>query len=133
MKKQHGGNKQQHLYPPPFHTHTHTGLAITFPIVPTLITNGFASATAGYPLDCQLFTPADAPVACNDAHSTAVIWSSWTGFVSSSVLTVLCAPVVGGLSDMYGRKPFMIIGVMLAFVPMMIILGNVHGLISIYW
>lgn len=40
-----------------------------FPVIPTIITNGFASQAAGRPLDCQQFTPATAPVECRDAHA----------------------------------------------------------------
>ena len=50
-------------------TSPHTGFASLFPVVPTLVTNGFASQAAGYAIDCQVFTPADAPPACQDAHS----------------------------------------------------------------
>jgi hypothetical protein len=65
-----------------------------FPVTPTIMTNGWASLLAGHPVDCTQFTPATSPPACVDAHGTAVVWSSWTNFVSSSLLTFLSAPVV---------------------------------------
>ncbi|EFJ44378.1 hypothetical protein VOLCADRAFT_106422 [Volvox carteri f. nagariensis] len=110
-----------------------TGLAIIFPITPTLMTNGFASLAAGHRVDCTAFSPADSPRECVDAHGTVVMWMSWTNFISSSLLTFLCAPFVGQLSDRIGRKPFMLIGVGLMFLPLLVILLHLHDVLPIYW
>lgn len=46
----------------------HAGFATLFPVIPTLVTNGFASQAAGHYVDCQQFTPATSPPYCRDAH-----------------------------------------------------------------
>ncbi|GLC40908.1 hypothetical protein PLESTM_001124900 [Pleodorina starrii] len=110
-----------------------TGLAIIFPITPTLMTNGFASLAAGRHLDCTAYPPSASPRECVDAHATVVTWMSWTNFVSSSLLTFLCAPYVGGLSDRIGRKPFMLVGVALTLLPLAVIQLHLHDVLPIYW
>ncbi|KAG2492911.1 hypothetical protein HYH03_008825 [Edaphochlamys debaryana] len=109
------------------------GIAVIYPITPTLMTNGFASLAAGHPIDCTTFPPSASPKECVDAHSTAVTWMSWTNFVSSSLLTFLCAPYVGHLSDRIGRKPFMIAGIALWLLPLSVLMLHLRGLVPIYW
>ncbi|KAG2451821.1 hypothetical protein HYH02_003597 [Chlamydomonas schloesseri] len=109
------------------------GLAIMFPITPTLVTNGFASLAAGRRMDCTAYPPHASPPECVDAHSTAVTWMSWTNFVSSSLLTFLCAPYVGALSDRLGRKPFMLVGISLTFLPLAALQAFLHDLLPVYW
>ncbi|KAG1664048.1 hypothetical protein FOA52_010468 [Chlamydomonas sp. UWO 241] len=109
------------------------GIATLFPIIPTIQTNGFASAAAGHYIDCQEFTPDTAPRECREAHAQAVTWGSWTSFVSGSILSFFFSPVVGHLSDHWGRRPFMLIGIALALAPMAMIMLNVWGWVSIFW
>lgn len=104
-----------------------------FPITPTLFTNGFASLAAGHHIDCTLFTPATSPKECKDAHATSLFWSSWTNFVSSSLLSFACAPFIGHLSDVVGRKPFMLLGVAVALLPIVVLQLHLYGLLAIYW
>ncbi|KAL6759122.1 major facilitator superfamily domain-containing protein [Haematococcus lacustris] len=109
------------------------GFATLFPVVPTIVTNGFASQTAGFLIKCEDFTPATAPPACQNAHAQAVTWSSWTSFVSGSILSFLCAPSVGSLSDHWGRKPFMLAGISLAGLPMVALTLHLWGWLAIQW
>mmetsp|Transcript_11362 Transcript_11362/g.19903 ORF Transcript_11362/g.19903 Transcript_11362/m.19903 type:complete len:674 (-) Transcript_11362:762-2783(-) len=109
------------------------GFATLFPVIPTLITNGFASQAAGHPIDCQVFTPATSPKECHDAHAQAVTWNSWSSFVSGSVLSFLCAPTVGRLSDIWGRKPFLLTGVAFSLAPMLVLLVHIWGWVAIEW
>mmetsp|Transcript_39772 Transcript_39772/g.118374 ORF Transcript_39772/g.118374 Transcript_39772/m.118374 type:complete len:610 (-) Transcript_39772:1609-3438(-) len=109
------------------------GVAVLFPIVPTIQTNGFASAAIGHVIDCQEFTPETAPQECVEAHAQAVTWGSWTSFVSGSILSFLCSPVVGHLSDHWGRRPFMLVGIGIAIGPMVVIMFNLWGWLSIFW
>ncbi|KAF5835498.1 major facilitator superfamily domain-containing protein [Dunaliella salina] len=108
------------------------GFAILFPIIPTIITNGFASEDAGHAVECQKFAPPQ-PAFCRNAHAEAVKWTSWTSFVSTSLLSFLCAPNVGSFSDRHGRKPFMLVGMFLALLPMCALMLHVKGLIPIRW
>ncbi len=61
----------------------------------------------------------------------AVFWNSWTSFVSGSILSFVCAPVVGKLSDDWGRKPFMLAGVSLGLAPMVVLMFFVWGWVPI--
>ncbi len=68
-----------------------SGLAMLGPLTPTLLTNYFASRTAGEDLRCESLHPQ--PPACQNAHSEVVTWSSWCSFVSNSVLSVVTVGV----------------------------------------
>lgn len=109
------------------------GFAVLLPVTPMLMTNAFASAAAKEHVDCGKFSPSDAPVVCRDAHSTVVLWSIWTGFVSSAVVNFFTAPLIGSLSDKYGRKPFMLLGQVLGMLPVMVLLAHVQLDLPIYW
>lgn len=47
--------------------------------------------------------------ACVAAHGTVVLWNSWTGFVSGSVISLFLNPACGRLSDCYGRKNLIVV------------------------
>ncbi len=59
------------------------------------------------------------------------MWTSWTSFASGTVLSFVCAPVVGRLSDHFGRKPFMMAGVSLALLPMLVLMVFCWGWVPI--
>lgn len=64
-----------------------SGLTMMAPLTPTLLTNYFASRTAGEHLRCEALHPQ--PPACQNAHSDVVTWSSWCSFASNSLLSVV--------------------------------------------
>ena len=70
----------------------HSGAAILFPIVPTLLTNAFASLDAGYPMDCTAHVQPTLPPECANAPSQVVAWSAWTSFLQSTVVAFLFSP-----------------------------------------
>eukprot|EP00798_Chlamydomonas_sp_ICE-L_P015593 gene15593-21697_t len=109
------------------------GLATLIPILPGLITDGFASQAAGHILHCQDYSPDEAPRECHDAHAQAVVWASWASFVSGAILSFTFSPIIGSLSDEYGRKPFMLLGLGLGFGPMLMTMLNVWGWLPIQW
>jgi hypothetical protein len=45
-------------------------------MLPTLLTNYFASRIAGHPIDCEQFVVNEQPAACQDAHSDVVVRSN---------------------------------------------------------
>jgi hypothetical protein len=50
--------------------HCHTaGFATLIPVLPTVLTNFFASRHAGTEIDCQQFSKEQQPAACQDAHA----------------------------------------------------------------
>lgn len=81
------------------------GITIISPHLTPLAINYFAS------LDCGKFSAGEAPLQCIQGSSTAVRYVSITSFFSNAVLGLLVSPVVGWLSDSYGRKPFFLAGV----------------------
>lgn len=64
-----------------------SGLTMMAPLTPTLLTNYFASRSAGESLRCEALHPQ--PPACQNAHSDVVTWSSWCSFASNSLLSVV--------------------------------------------
>jgi hypothetical protein len=48
-------------------------------MLPTLLTNYFASRIAGHAIDCEQFVINEQPAACQDAHSDVVVSSSTSG------------------------------------------------------
>jgi MFS family permease len=84
-------------------------------------------------LDCELFPPGDQPPPCQNAHSTVVDWSAWTSFVSNTILTFLCAPIVGDLSDTFGRKPFLVASYLLSTLPVTVVVAYLVLDIPLLW
>lgn len=107
------------------------GMTALGPLTPTLMTNFFASRAAGETLNCEKLQPQ--PPACQDAHSEAVNYSSVTAFVSNSILSFLLMPLVGDMSDVYGRKPFMAAAILLAAVPVGVLLMYINLGTSLLW
>jgi len=67
-----------------------TALVLMVPILPTLMTDDFASRREGKPIRCEEYRPPlEMPPACQDAHSDVVIWSTWSGFVQNTILSVM--------------------------------------------
>eukprot|EP00879_Flechtneria_rotunda_P003588 GHRR01003823.1.p1 GENE.GHRR01003823.1~~GHRR01003823.1.p1 ORF type:complete len:579 (+),score=133.93 GHRR01003823.1:157-1893(+) len=109
------------------------GFATLVPNLPALLTNFFASEEAGTYLDCESFTPQMQPAACQNAHAVVVRWTSWTSLVANSFLSFLFSPLIGDLSDSYGRKPFILAGLTLSVLPVMVVLLYLLGHISLIW
>lgn len=62
------------------------------------------------------FTPTLTPTQ-QWAHSDVVRWASLNSLVANTFLGFFFAPLVGDLSDRVGRKPFMLLGITLAVLP----------------
>lgn len=107
------------------------GLTLLVPHSPTIATNYFASRRAGHPVDC--FASVAQPQACIDAHADAVAWSSGASFVSNCLISVTVAPLLGSLSDRYGRKPFFLLSQFLAFGPLLVLLLHLTIGLSFLW
>ena len=61
------------------------------------------------------------------------MWSSWADFVSSSILLLLLAPVVGHWTDVHGRKPFIVLTCLAAAPPVLcLVLYVQYGLSLMY-
>ena len=71
--------------------------------------------------------------ACVNAHAQVIMWSSWADFVSSSILLLLLAPVVGHWTDVHGRKPFIVLTCLAAAPPVLcLVLYVQYGLSLMY-
>lgn len=66
-----------------------SGITCIIPIMPTLVTNDFASRRAGERVHCEEFGPGTAPPYCQNAHSDVVWWSTWSGFFQNTIVAVL--------------------------------------------
>lgn len=109
------------------------GFTVLMPRLPTLLTNFFASRSAGVPLACEDFSHDDAPEACQNAHAEVVDWTSWTSFLSNSIFAFMFAPWIGDLSDVYGRKPFILLGLNLNLLPIVVIILYLNNAMSLIW
>lgn len=113
---------------------TPAGVAALFPLVPTLLTNFFASERQhGAAIDCEGFAHGQAPAACQNAHADVVSWSSWTSFASNTLVAFLFQPLVGRLSDIHGRKTYIIAAISLTLLPVGVVLAHLRFQLALYW
>ncbi|GAB4814357.1 hypothetical protein N2152v2_001403 [Parachlorella kessleri] len=110
-----------------------TGVTLLVPFVPTLMTNYFASNRAGRALHCEDYPRDKGPVECDDAHGDVVLWSSWTSFASNAVVSVLLLPMLGHWSDLHGRRPFFLLALALAFIPLGVVLMHIMTDFPLKW
>ena len=79
-------------------------LLVAYPFIPALSTDLFAGQA------CEAYAVADAPVACQDAHSAVVFASAAASLVSNCCVSLLLNPLLGAWSDVHGRKPVIMLG-----------------------
>ena len=103
------------------------------PVLPSLVTDDFASRRANKQMHCDEFEPKDAPVACQDAHSDVVQWSTWSGFFQNTIFSIIVAPALGAWSDVHGRKPVLIMAQGLSILPIIIVILNLKGILPLFW
>jgi MFS family permease len=60
-------------------------------------------------------------------------WSSWASLVSNTFFAFLFSPVIGDLSDAYGRKPFILSGLLLSGLPIGAVFMYLSGRASLLW
>lgn len=73
------------------------------------------------------------PDACVEAHSDVVLWQSWTAFATNAILSVYLNPAIGTWSDLYGRRPFIVIGLALMLIPHVMVLLYLMNITTLYW
>ena len=88
---------------------TGISLSIILPDLPSFCSNYFASKTGGRAIDCSGGEGTQAKE-CVDAHWQCVSFQSWILFLNNSVITFFFGPLLGKLSDTYGRRPFLVFG-----------------------
>ncbi len=103
-----------------------------YPFLPTLSTDLFASRTAGTRVRCEDYAADSAPAACVDAHSTVVTWSAGASLISNCVVSLLLTPLLGGLSDLHGRKPFIVAGFAASLPFFLALIAAARGLAPAY-
>lgn len=102
------------------------------PHTPFIATNFFASRRAGHPIDCALPDQSKS-LPCRNAHSDAVTWSSWTSFASNCFVSVTLSPTMGALSDIYGRRPFILFSQCLWILPVLVLYLHITCHITYLW
>ena len=95
---------------------TGISLSIILPDLPSFCSNYFASKTGGRAIDCSGGEGTQAKE-CVDAHWQCVSFQSWILFLNNSVITFFFGPLLGKLSDTYGRRPFLVFGSFCAALP----------------
>ena len=103
------------------------------PVLPSLVTDDFASRRANKHMHCDEYDPKDAPTACQDAHSDVVQWSTWSGFFQNTCFSIIVAPALGAWSDKHGRKPVLVIAQGLSILPIIIVFLNMKGFLPLFW
>ena len=81
-------------------------MGIMIPHLTVLATNDFASSAVGERVHCETLKSA----ACTDANTAAVTWVAWSSFFQNAILSVWLLPLIGMLSDQYGRLRYMVAG-----------------------
>lgn len=86
-------------------------VGLMFPHITSIANNYFASRISGDTVVCEAYVAPDVPPPdCQEGSAEAVKWLSWTSFVSNAICAFTIVPLIGWLSDRYGRKPFLVLG-----------------------
>lgn len=109
------------------------GQLLLLPILPSLVTNDFASRREGKPMHCDDYEPKDSPVSCRDAHADVVLFSTVSGFFQNTVFAIVLSPALGAWSDIHGRKPVLILAQSISILPVCIVILNMNGILPLYW
>ena len=100
-------------------------ILVCYPFLPTLMTDLFASRAAGEPMRCAGLEPQ--PASCQDAHAQAVQWSALSALVSTAGVSLVATPLIGRASDLHGRKPFIVLGMLAGLPPFLALLLVTRG------
>ena len=100
-------------------------ILVCYPFLPTLMTDLFASRAAGEPMRCAGLEPQ--PTSCQDAHAQAVQWSALSALVSTAGVSLVVTPLIGRASDLHGRKPFIVLGMVAGLPPFLALLLVTRG------
>lgn len=109
------------------------GQLLLLPILPSLVTDDFASRREGEPIHCDDYEPKDSPVSCRDAHADVVQFSTVSGFFQNTVFAIVLSPALGAWSDVHGRKPVLILAQSISILPVCIVILNMNGILPLYW
>jgi DHA1 family tetracycline resistance protein-like MFS transporter len=100
-------------------------ILVCYPWLPSLMTDLFASRAAGEPMRCANLDPQ--PAECQDAHAQAVQWSAVSALVSTAGVSLVVTPLIGRASDLRGRKPFILLGMLAGLPPFAALLLVTRG------
>ena len=104
------------------------------PYLPDLMTNFFAEHASGTPIHCEDFSSYNSkpPQACITGSAASVMWSSYSQFFSNAIIGFMFYPLTGVWSDMFGRKPFLMLSQALGMLPKLVVLFHVMFGMSLY-
>ena len=87
---------------------------MSFPILPGILADFFArQVDPELAFSCETYPINSQPLACIEGYGTVVKWAAAKSFVVQCGVCFLAYPVIGSLSDRYGRKPFLIVSMLL--------------------
>jgi MFS family permease len=88
------------------------GIAVMIPHIQPVAISYFASKRRGRHIDCSGRNKENhVKDWCRLGTDDNVTWLAASSFVANTILGLAAVPVVGTLSDRYGRKPFFLLGV----------------------
>ena len=75
----------------------------------------------------------DTPEPCKQAHNDVLIWTTGKAVLHAFTVSLFLNPAVGTWSDMYGRKPFLILSFSGHLVVMAVLMLYQHTGLELYW
>ncbi|GMH34557.1 hypothetical protein BSKO_02391 [Bryopsis sp. KO-2023] len=110
------------------------GIMIMSPYSSTVLTNYFAQRHAGHPIQCvDLPNGQEPPAACKSAHDDIVAWNAGKSFICNLFFSVFLTPTLCRMSDYYGRKPFLIYGILAQLPAQLVMLAYLWGGFPLWW
>lgn len=111
------------------------GLGSVIGVVPAVMTDRYARIAHGYSGEksCSDYSPTERPQACLDGSSDAQNAVAMEQFISNGLTFFTCS-LVGSLSDEYGRKWILLIGVLMATLsPLFLLLIQLNPEMNPLW
>lgn len=110
-------------------------LGSTVGVVPNVMTDRYARINHGFSNEdnCSLYNRENKPLECKFGSEDAQNATAIASFISN-MLTFLSSAIVGSISDRRGRKPLMLLGVVLFLIgPTMLVLIQIFKGMSPFW
>eukprot|EP00854_Cymbomonas_tetramitiformis_P004766 gene4766-5828_t len=99
----------------------------------TLERNYFAAKHVDHSMSCEDYDDDDLPEACKQGNQDSLDWSTWSDFISQAILSFTLLPILGAASDIYGRRPLMLISGVTNILPVLFVVLCKHFGLALEW